>query len=166
MENTTMHQKSVLTLTLLLTLGLTGTVLAMPGMEHGGSHETSSMTGHDMGGSHDDLATLGEQTVDGVKAAAMLGDVRAAMAAAGQPMTHHLQILFTDLAAKKTIEAGTVAVKVTTPAGEVLPSLSMHGMEGHFGVDLTLAAGTYKFAVGTKLADGKKRQFEFTAVVK
>jgi hypothetical protein len=48
----------------------------------------------------------------------------------------------------------------------VLPSLSMHGMEGHFGVDLTLAAGTYKFAVGTKLADGKKRQFEFTAVVK
>jgi hypothetical protein len=166
MENTTMHQKSVLTLTLLLTLGLTGTVLAMPGMEHGGSHETSSMTGHDMGGSHDDLAPLGEQTVDGVKAVAMLGDVRAAMAAAGQPMTHHLQILFTDLAAKKTVEAGTVAVKVTTPSGEVLPAMPMHGMEGHFGVDLTLAAGNYQFSVGTKLADGKKRQFEFTAVVK
>jgi hypothetical protein len=160
-----MNKKSVQIITLLLTLGAALPVFAMNDHGHGGSHE-SSMTGHDMGASHDDLATLGEQTVDGVKAMAQLGDVRKAMAEAGQPMTHHLQILFTDLAAKKTIETGTVAVKVTTPQGEVLPAQPLHGMEGHFGVDLTLAPGTYKFAVGTKLADGKTRQFEFSATVK
>jgi hypothetical protein len=59
------------------------------------------------------------------------------------------------------IETGTVAVKVTTPAGEVLAAQSLHGMEGHFGADLTLtAAGAYKFAVGTKLPDGKIRQYD------
>jgi hypothetical protein len=65
------------------------------------------------------------------------------------------------------IETGTVAVKVTTPAGEVLAAQSLHGMEGHFGADLTLtAAGAYKFAVGTKLPDGKIRQYEFSATIK
>ena len=36
------------------------------------------------------------------------------------------------------------------------------GMQGHFGADITLSeTGEYKFMVGTKLADGEKRQFEF-----
>ena len=117
--------------------------------------------------SHEEMPALGEQTVDGVKAMAHLGDVRAAMAQAGQPMTHHLQVFYTDLATRKGIESGTVAVKVTTPKGEVLPAQALMGMDGHFGVDLTLAeTGTYRFALGTKLADGKKRQFEFAAAVK
>lgn len=160
-----MHKKSVLTLTILLALGLTAPLFAMDGMNHGDSQKTA-MAGHDMGGSHDGLAPLGEETVDGVKAVASLGDVRKEMAAAGQPMTHHLQVLFSDPTTGKMIEAGTAAVKVTTPSGEVLPALVMPGMEGHFGADLTLAAGNYKFSVGTRLADGKKRQFEFMAAVK
>ncbi|MDF1578214.1 MAG: hypothetical protein P1P81_07205 [Desulfobulbales bacterium] len=148
-----MKKKITLSIALLFVLGAALPVYAMNGKDHG------SMTT-----SHTELAELGEQTVDGVKATAQLGDVREAMAAAGQPMTHHLQILFTDPASGETIESGSAAVKVTTPAGEEQPARSLHGMEGHFGVDLTLsAAGNYKFVVGTKLADGKKRQYEFSA---
>jgi len=159
-----MHRKTLPAITLLLALGAALPVYALAG--HDGGHQNSAMN-HGATKSHEEMPALGEQTVDGVKAMAHLGDVRAAMARAGQPMTHHLQVFYTDLATRKGIEAGTVAVKVTTPKGDVLPAQPLMGMDGHFGVDLTLAeAGTYKFALGTKLADGKKRQFEFSASVK
>lgn len=167
-----MNKKIALTLTFLLAFGATSPVYALFGSGHGSEHQSSgaghgSSAGHGSDASHDNLAALGEKTVDGVKAAAHLGDVRDAMAQAGQPMTHHLQILFTDLATGKTVETGSVAVKVTTPKGEALPAQALLGMDGHFGIDLTLSTpGTYEFALGTKLADGKKRQFEFSAVVK
>ncbi len=160
-----MNKKTFRTLTLLLSLGAALPLYAMAG-HHDGGHQSATAMNHGAATSHEGLAELGAQTVDGVKAVAQLGDVRAAMAEAGQSMTHHLQIMFTDPAAKKMIATGTAAVKVTTPAGEVLPAQPLHGMDGHFGVDLTLtAAGPYKFAVGTKLPDGKIRQYEFSAII-
>lgn len=159
-------KKTLLTLAFLLAFGAALPVYAMNGHD-GGAHQSSAMDHGSMAGSHDDLTALGEQIVDGVKGVAHLGDVRESMAEAGQPMTHHLQIVFTDLDSEKRIESGTAAVKVTTPAGEELPPQTLMGMEGHFGADLTLtAAGTYEFVIGTKLPDGKLRQFEFSATVK
>jgi hypothetical protein len=36
------------------------------------------------------------------------------------------------------------------------------GMEGHFGADIVLPEkGEYHFKVGTKLADGQKREYHF-----
>lgn len=130
----------------------------MEGMTgHGGYHEAASP---------EKTCPLGEQTIDGIKATAQLNDVREAMAKAGMQETHHLLVFFTDQAGAK-IEAGAAAVKVTSPDGVESQVLPMHGMEGHFGVDLQLALpGAYQFAVGTKLADGKKRQFVFSASVK
>jgi len=111
-------------------------------------------------------SSLGEQTVDGIKASAQLNDVREAMAKAGMKETHHLLVFFTDQAGAK-IETGAAAVKVTSPDGVESLALPMHGMAGHFGVDLLLAQpGAYQLTVGTKLADGKKRQFVFPAAVK
>jgi hypothetical protein len=40
-------------------------------------------------------------------------------------------------------------------------------MQGHFGADVALSEkGKYEFTVGTKLADGEKRQFEFSYTLK
>lgn len=139
------------------------------GNDYGSGHGTTSQGaghgGHGAAGHaamEDGMVMLGEQTVDGVKAVATIKDVRDVMAKAGMKETHHLQILFTD-AKGKTVTSGTVAVKMTSPAGGDVGPLALAGMDGHFGVDLTLAApGAYRLAVGTKLADGVKRQFEFT----
>ena len=128
--------------------------------DHGSSH------GEMQHGDHENMILIGEQTVDGVKAVAHLNDVREAMAKAGMKETHHLQVLFTDMAADKTVESGTVAIKITLPSGNTLDPMELPGMEGHFGKDVILTEpGKYSFSVGTKLADGKKRQFSFTTTI-
>lgn len=105
---------------------------------------------------------LGTQNVDNIQATAEIADVRAAMAKAGQPMTHHLQVSFTEPPADKPLETGVVAVKVTLPSGTEEEARQLVGKDGHFGVDLVLKTpGLYRFAVGTRLADGLKRQFIF-----
>lgn len=119
-------------------------------MDHGGM---------DMSG---DMIMLGDATEDGVKAMAHLKDVGAAMAKMGMPSTHHIMINFVDLASGKPIESGVAAVKIEGPNGELSEPVKLMGMQGHFGADIELpVAGEYEFKVGTKLADGKKRQFEF-----
>ena len=131
---------------------------------------SASEGGHTMG--HDvsrasQQNVIGTMTVDGVVATAELRDVRETMAQAGQPATHHLQVAFKDLAANHTIGTGVAAVKVTLPTGEELAASEMLGMDGHFGVDLQLGGkGKYTFTVGTKLEDGKVRQFVFSSEVK
>jgi hypothetical protein len=41
------------------------------------------------------------------------------------------------------------------------------GMGNHFGADVALSEkGEYQFQVGSKLADGKTRQFHFSYTVK
>lgn len=124
-------------------------------MKHGSMPGASGM---DMGG---EMIMLQDQTVDGVVGAAHLMDVKAKMAEHGMSMTHHIMVGFmTD--AKEAISKGQVAVKVKSPDGEVGKAVKMMGMEGSFGVDITLdQKGAYQFIIGTKLADGKKRTFTF-----
>ena len=111
---------------------------------------------------------LGEQTVEGVQGMAHLNDVGAVMAQMGKKENYHFMMMFSDAKTGAAIEQGTVAVKITGPqigqAGEAIPLL---GMGNHFGADITLPAkGEYHFQVGSKLADGSKRQFHFSYEVK
>lgn len=124
---------------------------------------------HEHDHKHDDQAgmvMLGEQTVDGVKAMAHLNDVKAAMAKIGMKETHHFMAAFVDATGNQITE-GTVAVKIVDPAGKESGPIKLMGMEGHFGADIVLAGkGKYQFKVGTKLPDGKTRQYEFEYVIK
>lgn len=125
---------------------------------HGG-HNQKSPSGMEMDG---ETLMLGEQVVEGVEAMAHLKDVKAAMAKVGMTYTHHLMVEFHRAPDGEPMEQGLAAVKITDPAGEVSSALTLVGMDGHFGADLTLAEkGDYLFQIGTKLADGKKRQYEF-----
>lgn len=154
-------KKQLITLGLVTLLAIPGALLAaehnMAGMDHGMSgmsHDSAA------GMSHKAMLTVGEQSVDGVKAAVYLNDVKATMAKMGMKETHHLMIHFFK-ADGKTLEQGSVAVKIKGPDGKESGAMKTMGMDGHFGVDVVLTQrGAYTFTVGTKLADGVKRQFE------
>ena len=114
-----------------------------------------------------DMIMLGNSVEDGVKAMAHLKDVKAAMAKMGMDTTHHLMVMFEDEASGAPIESGAAAVKIKGPDGKEGDAVKLMGMQGHFGVDVALSEpGEYHFTVGTKLADGKKRQFEFEYTLK
>lgn len=134
------------------------------GMNHGSmnmDHGKMNMQ-HDGMNMNGDMIMLGDATQNGVKAMAHLKDVHEAMAKMGMKTTHHLMVMFADLATGKPIASGMVAVKIVKPDGETEGPIRLMGMQGHFGVDATLKEkGKYHFNVGTKLADGQKRQYEF-----
>lgn len=146
------------------------TVAAMDDHKHHGSktpakkdahagHDHKSHSGMEMDG---DTLMLGEQVVEGVEGMAHLKDVKEAMAKVGMNHTHHLMVEFIDLAKGQGIEQGIAAVKVINPAGKESDAVALVGMDGHFGADLILSEkGDYLFKVGSKLPDGKKRQYEF-----
>ena len=129
-------------------------------MDHGKmDHSKMDHDGMSMSG---DMIMLGDATEDGVKAMAHLKDVKAAMAKMGMPTTHHIMLMFVDVASGKPVESGVAAVKIEGPDGKQSEAIKLMGMQGHFGADVELpTTGEYEFKVGTKLADGKKRQFEF-----
>ncbi len=128
-------------------------------------HETH--TSVDYGDAHKNMIIIGEQSVDGVKGMAHLNDVRAAMAGMKMKETHHMMLLLMDEASGKPIETGTAAVKITDPSGKEGDAVRLVVMGGHFGADIELTnPGDYHFTVGTKLADGKKRQFDFDFTLK
>ncbi|BCR05080.1 hypothetical protein DESUT3_21490 [Desulfuromonas versatilis] len=140
---------------------------------HGGEHMAGEDKGHGGHGEHGGMAMedgtimLGEQTKDGVKAIVHLKDVKEAMGKMGMKETHHFMVMFTDEATGKPIEEGTVAVKIKTPEGKEGAPVSLMGMQGHFGADVVMAQpGEYHFKVGTKLEDGKKRQYHLHYDVK
>jgi hypothetical protein len=133
---------------------------------HGGQHLMAQPGAAPM--MHGQVIMLGEQTVEGVKGMAHIKDVGAMMAQLGKKENYHFMMLFSDAKTGASIEHGTVAVKITTQktgqAGEAIPLM---GMSGHFGADIALPdKGEYSFQVGSKLADGSKRQFTFKYVVK
>ena len=75
--------------------------------------------------------------------------------------THHIAISLTDPATKKAVTEGKGTVTVTGPDKKTVTT-DLMGMQGHFGADVALTEkGEYHFKVGTKLPDGKKRQFHF-----
>ena len=130
-----------------------------------GDHGQMQKAGHDShAGMMKDAATamLGDQTVEGVKAMSHVRDVKAAMAKMGMKENYHMMVMFSDGGTGAPISDGKVAVKVTDPAGRESGPIEMMAMEGQFGADLALTEkGEYRFEVGTRLADGKTRQFQF-----
>jgi len=110
------------------------------------------------------MMMLGEETEDGVSAMGhyKVYDSKAmeSMAKMGMSATHHFMISFKDQHGQPITE-GTVAVKVKSGDQEGKPVMMMQMGEG-FGADITVPKGEeVKLKVGTKLADGKKRQYEF-----
>jgi hypothetical protein len=126
--------------------------------------EHKAMAGHNM---MSGMIMLGEVTQEGVKAMAHIADVGAAMAKAGRKENFHLMVMFTD-AAGKPLPQGAVALRLTAPGSDKPGEpMALVPMGGQFGGDLALTAkGKYRFEVGTKLADGAKRQFVFSHEVK
>lgn len=157
-----MKKQSILFLAALFLLGtpLAGVAAMhehgkMEGMEHGEMQHEEMMT-------QGDMIMLGDAVTDGVKGMAHLKDVGEAMAKMGMKETHHFMIMFMDTEIGEAIEAGTVAVKIKDPAGTEGKAIKLMGMQGHFGADVALdQKGEYHFKVGTKLKDGKKRQYHF-----
>ena len=156
-----MKRRMTLLLTVLCALALPLAVAAAGTHEHGG-HGKADGAKHLGMTQEGAMITVGDQTVDGVKAMLHLKDVRAALAKLGMKETHHFMIAFVDTRTGKQVNEGTVAVKISPPAGKEAEPVQLVGMVGHFGADVVLPVkGKYLFKVGTKLADGKKRQYEF-----
>lgn len=123
-------------------------------MQHGGMM---------MGG----MIMLEVQTVDGVQGMVHLKDVGEAMAKMGMQENFHFMVMFNDNSTGDPIVEGTVALKITDPAGKEYEALALMPMDDMFGADIALTEkGAYRFTVGTKLADGKKRQFVFEYMLK
>jgi hypothetical protein len=152
--------------------------------DHGAAPEANAMPGHEMPaqgmnmghempgghvmpGTHEQMIMLGDQVVDGIKADAHLNDVKEAMAKIGLKETHHLMVLFQEAETGKAVPTGTAALKIKGPDNVESAAIPLMGMDGHFGADIILGApGMYTFTIGTKLADGKTRQFEFSHELK
>jgi len=135
---------------------------------HGG------MQGHNMKGMSgmNDMVMLGSKTTDGVIAVGHLMPVtEKEKDSMGMKMTHNFMIMCNDEKTGDYIEEGLAALKVTDPSGHTSEAMKLMpmpmGMVKGFatGVDLS-EKGTYKFEVGSKLGDDKKRQFEFDYTVK
>lgn len=156
---------------ILVAIFLLGLPLAAGAMSHE-KHEHGKMEGMKHEGHagmkmEEGMVMVGEETEEGVKAMAHLNDVKAAMAKVGMKETHHFMVAFVDTASGEQITEGTVAVKIKDPAGKEGDPVKLMGMEGHFGADIVLPEkGEYHFKVGTKLADGKKREYHFHHTVK
>ena len=134
--------------------------LAALAMDHG------KMEGMD-GGMMDGMVMLGNQTVDGVKAMAHLKDIHEAMAKMGMDKTNHLMVMFMDTKTGQPISEGSAAVKIKDPSGEVSEPIMLMGMPGGFGADITLPQkGAYTFEIGSKLADGQLRKYDFNYTLK
>ncbi len=142
--------------TLVAALFLLTIPLAALAMDH------SQMEGMDGG-----MVMLGNQTVDGVKAMAHLKDIHEAMAKMGMDKTNHLMVMFMDTKTGQPISEGTAAVKIKDPSGKVSGPIMLMGMPGGFGADITLPEkGAYTFEVGSKLADGQVRKYDFNYTLK
>lgn len=128
-------------------------------------------SGHDMHDDHadhaghagHDLQLIGEQTEKGVKATAKVL-VYDADKAQLVNASHHLMVFFADAKTGAAIAEGTVAVKVEGEGREDKP-VALMAMDDGFGTDLRVKPGHYEVEIGTRLADGEKRKFEFMWMV-
>jgi hypothetical protein len=151
----------IFSLVALFSLPLQG--VAQTQMDHGGKGSAGHAA---MGGkttSHGNSIMLEEVVESGVKAMVHMNDVSAMMAKMGMKENFHLMVGFTDIATGAPLSEGGVALKITGPgqdkAGE---PIALMAMAGQFGGDISLPAkGLYTLEIGSKLADGKKRQFKF-----
>ncbi|APG27187.1 hypothetical protein A7E78_04660 [Syntrophotalea acetylenivorans] len=161
---------------LMITLIVSGALLATSAlaMEGHADHKMSGEMNHtdkqQMQGMQNGKAIMtlpAEQEIDGVKGMFHLMPIDPKVLPAGHKATHHLMVMFNDVGTGKAIEAGTVAVKVTSPDESISGPHKMMGMQGHFGADVNLdKPGVWHFRMATKFADGKVRQFHSHHVVK
>ncbi|MDK2848214.1 MAG: hypothetical protein PWP34_1567 [Desulfuromonadales bacterium] len=138
-------------------------------MEHQSGHETAGNHGdmQQMQGMQEMKPLPGVQEVDGVKAMFHLVPIDPKVLPEGHEATHHLMVMFNDTRTGKSIDSGTVAVKITDPEQVIGKPVKMMGMQGHFGVDVNLdRPGVWHFRIAAKLADGKVRQFHTHTVKK
>ena len=123
--------------------------------------------GHSMEHGQSGMIMLGEEDQEGIKAMFHLMPVDRSALPADSRMTHHLMVMLNDSRTGKTIEAGVVAVKVTSPDGKESAPVKLVGMQGHFGADVTLdQPGIWHFRVAAKPGDDKVRQYHTHYVVK
>lgn len=101
------------------------------------------------------MVMLKDVVVDGIKGAAHLMD-------AEDGKGQMLMVMFTDEKTGAMIKEGRCAVKIETPDGKVGEPLMLMEKNGMFSASVSLEhKGMHRFVVGTKLADGQKRSFEF-----
>lgn len=129
-------------------------------MDHAKEMSHDMHKGHDMSSQGDDFVEIGKDTQEGVVATVKVKTydekTLASMAKMGMDATHHVMVFFTDEKSGKELASGRVALKLK---GEETKPIMLMKMGTGFGGDVTLNDGMYTFEVGTKLEDGKKRQF-------
>lgn len=118
--------------------------------------------GHDKSAPDDGFAEVGKSAQHGVVATLKIKaydeQTRATMAKMGMNATHHVMVFFADEKSGAEIADGKVALKIK--GRDDGPAMLMQMGKG-FGGDVSLKeSGMYTFEIGTKLADGNKRQFE------
>lgn len=146
---------------LLLFMGLTFVVQASEA-EPGGSEQASGKNLVDGMALPGKMIMLGNVVQNGVKAMAHLKDVEETMADLGGDVTHHLMVVFVDQDTGELIESGSAAVKFRYENQKLADPVPLTAMQGHYGADLSLKGpGEYQFVIGSQLADGRKRQFQF-----
>lgn len=111
------------------------------------------------------MMMLGSDEEDGVSAMGHImaydAEKVAAMQKMGMSATHHFMIYFKDVKSGKAITEGSVALKVKADDKES-DAIRLMLMGDGFGADISIPEGEEaELKVGSKLADGKKRKFEF-----
>ena len=116
--------------------------------------------GHDMAAKDGDFVEIGKDTQDGVvvtvKVKTYDEKTKATMAKMGMNATHHVMVFFADEKTGAAVTSGKAALKVK--GEDVKPAMLMQMGTG-FGSDVSVGEGMSTFEIGTKLEDGKKRQF-------
>jgi len=163
-----MKRLTFATMALVFAMGMP--MLATAAMDHG-SHdkEMSKDMDHDMHKGHDmkmdsakdgDFVEIGKDTQDGVVATVKVKTydekTMATMEKMGMNATHHVMVFFTDEKTGAAVASGKAALKVK--GEDAKPEMLMQMGTG-FGSDVSVGEGMSTFEIGTKLEDGKKRQF-------
>lgn len=155
-------------------------IMASAGMDHGSQDKGMSMDmdmkgmdkdhdmgamkgmekGHDMDAMEGGFVEIGKDTQNGVVATVKIKTydekTLATMKKMGMDATHHVMVFFTDEKSGDEIAGGKVALKVK--GQDAKPTMMMLMGKG-FGGDVSLSGMMITLEIGTKLEDGKKRQF-------
>ena len=149
---------------LIIAMGMPMVAIAM---DHGSHDKEMSKDmdhdmhkGHDMAAKDGDFVEIGKNTQSGVvatvKVKAYDEKTRDTMAKMGMNATHHVMVFFTDEKTGAAVVSGKAALKIK--GEEAKPAMLMLMGTG-FGSDVSVDEGMSTFEIGTKLEDGKKRQF-------
>ena len=181
-----MKRLTIAIMTLVLAMGMPMIAVAMDHSEHGkemaddmkqhgdmehsdqGKHKGHDMEkmdmskdmAHDMGAKDGDFVEIGKDTQEGVIVTAKVKTydekTMATMATMGMSATHHVKVFFADEKSGEAVTSGKAAIKVK--GKDAKPTMLMQMGTG-FGGDVSVGEGMFTFEIGTKLEDGKKRQF-------